>query len=82
MASTHEELSKKGPEPSADRPGTPPETNPSSAAPAGRPSHSLRKWLIIHAIIAGVAVAGYFLYPAVETSSTRFPPMTPTSTAT
>ena len=68
MASTHDEISKTTPEPSTDPPKTLPATNPPSAAPAGRPSHPWRKWLLILGIIAGLAVAGYFLYPAVETA--------------
>ena len=67
MASTHDEISKTIPEPRTDPPKTLPATSPPSATPAGRPSHRWRKWLLIHAIIAGLAVAGYFLYPAVET---------------
>ena len=68
MASTHDEISKTIPEPSTDPPRTLPATNPPSATPAGRPSHPWRKWLLIHGIIAGLVVAGYFLYPAVETA--------------
>jgi membrane fusion protein, multidrug efflux system len=68
MASSHDEISKTIPEPSADSPKTLAATNPPSATPAGRPSHRWRKRLIISGIIAGLVVAGYFLYPAVETA--------------
>ena len=41
-----------------------PATSPPSATPpAGPPSRRWRRWLLIHGIIAGLAVAGYFLYP-------------------
>ena len=34
----------------------------------GQPrSHPVRKWLLIHGIIAGLAVGGYFMYPTVVT---------------
>jgi len=55
-------------EPSADPPKTLPATNHPSATPAGRPARPWRKWLIRPGIIAGLAVAGYVLYPAVQTA--------------
>jgi membrane fusion protein, multidrug efflux system len=66
MASTHDEISKTIQEPSTDPPKALPATDPPSATPALRPSHTRRKWLLIYGIIAGLVVAGYFLYPAVE----------------
>ncbi|MGZ3336031.1 MAG: hypothetical protein ACXWOV_12985, partial [Isosphaeraceae bacterium] len=45
-----------------------PATSPPSATPpAGPPSRPWRKWLLIHGIIAGLAVTGYLLVPVVET---------------
>ena len=66
MSSTHDEISKTTTEPSAQPPSTLPASNSPSVTPAGRPSHPFRKWLFIHAIIAGLAVAGYLLYPAAQ----------------
>src|SRR6266446_4431346 len=50
------------PAPSASH-GTPP--RPSEAA---APTHALRKWLLLGVILAGLAVAGYFLVPWVITT--------------
>ena len=45
-----------------------PATSPPSATPpAGPPSRRWRRWLLIHGIIAGLAVTGYLLVPIVET---------------
>ena len=45
-----------------------PATSPPSATPpAGPPSRRWRRWLLIHGIIAGLAVTGYLLVPVVET---------------
>ena len=45
-----------------------PATSPPSATPpAGPPSRRWRRWLLIHGIIAGLAVTGYLLVPMVET---------------
>jgi membrane fusion protein, multidrug efflux system len=66
MASTHDEISKKSAEPSSDPPKTLPATDSASAAPAGRRSHPLRKWLLRVGIIAALVVAGYYLAPTVE----------------
>ena len=68
MASHHDEIPKAITEAGTDPPKTLPATSPPSATPAGRPTHRWRKWLLIHGIIAGLVVAGYFLYPAVETA--------------
>ena len=45
----------------------PPTSLPTATPPAQRPSHRWRRWLLIHAVIAGVVAGGYFLYPSVET---------------
>jgi membrane fusion protein, multidrug efflux system len=68
MASNHEEISKKSPEPSTDPPKTLPAPNPPSTAPAVQPSRPGRKLLLLTGIIAGLVAAGYFLKPAVETA--------------
>ena len=68
MASNHEEISKKSPEPSTDPPKTVPAPNPPSTAPAVQPSRPGRKLLLLTGIIAGLVAAGYFLKPAVETA--------------
>jgi membrane fusion protein, multidrug efflux system len=68
MASTHDDISAASREASSDSPKALPASRSPSAAPAGRQSHRWRRWLLIHAIIAGLAVAGYFLYPEVKTA--------------
>src|SRR5271165_2010243 len=67
MASNHDEIPNAITEAGTDPPKMLPATSPPSAAPAGRPMHRWRKWLLIHGIIAGLVVAGYFLYPSLET---------------
>ncbi len=42
----------------------PPQTQPEPPKPR---SHAIRKWLLIHGIIAGLVIVGYFLYPRVVT---------------
>jgi membrane fusion protein, multidrug efflux system len=68
MASNHDEIPKAKTEAGTDPPKMLPATSPPSAAPAGQPTHRWRKWLLLLGIIAGLVVAGYFLYPAVETA--------------
>jgi membrane fusion protein (multidrug efflux system) len=47
--------------------GQPVHAAPQSAHPR---RHRARKWLLIHALIAGLVVAGYFMYPTVVTMLT------------
>jgi membrane fusion protein (multidrug efflux system) len=68
MASNHEEISKKSPEPSTDPPKTLPAPDPPPTAPAVRPSRPGRKLLRFAAIIAGLVAAGYYLKPTIETA--------------
>ena len=42
--------------------------SPSKSSAVGRPSHRWRNWLLVHGALAGLAVAGYFLYPWVVTA--------------
>ena len=54
-----------------DHQATDPATDPPSAAlppAAGAPSHPWRKWLLWAGAVAGLAVGGYLLVPAVETA--------------
>ena len=66
MASTHDENAKTTAEPSTEPPKTVPASTHPAAGPVAGPSHRLRKWLFIHAIIAALVVAGYFLAPTVK----------------
>ena len=52
----------------AEPPKTPPAVESSFCTPARRLSRPWRKWLLTTGIIAGLVVAGFFLYPAVETA--------------
>ena len=67
MASTHDDTSHGSREASTDVATTQPAASLPLAAPAARPSHRWRKWLLIHGIIASLLVAGYILRPVVET---------------
>ena len=54
-----------------DHEATDPATDPSPVTPspaAGAPSHPWRKWLLRAGAVAGLAVGGYLLAPAVETA--------------
>ena len=66
MAGTHDE-SLKTTEAGTDPPTTLPANSLPTTTLSVTRSHRLRRWLLIHVIIAGLVVAGYFLYPAVET---------------
>ena len=66
MGSTHEEISKKIPEPSAEPTKTLPATSLASSTPAVRPSSRGRKWLLILGFIGALLAAGYYLAPTVE----------------
>jgi len=69
------EARDSSPTPQADQPvhshrytEGPSASPPSATPPAPRPpSHRIRNWLIVHAIVAALAVGGYFLYPVVLT---------------
>ena len=50
-----------------DHPSAASATDPSGGSPAGRKTHRLRRWLLIHALIACLVVGGYFLYPSILT---------------
>ena len=43
-------------------------SNPPGASETRAPSHGLRKWLILVAVVGGLAVAGYFVVPRVITA--------------
>ncbi len=48
----------------AENPATRP---PGTTQTEQRPTYRLRRWLLIHGVLAGLAVAGYLLYPTVKT---------------
>jgi membrane fusion protein (multidrug efflux system) len=68
MASTHDETSKTTTEAKTDPPKTPPADGPPKPAEARPPSHRWRKRLLWVGAVAGLAIAGYLLKPAVETA--------------
>src|SRR5262249_6723115 len=68
MANTHDESSKTATEARTDAPKTLPAGGPAKPAEAGPPSHRWRKRLLWLGLVAGLAVGGYYLKPAVETA--------------
>ena len=68
MASTHDETTKTTTEARTDPPKALPADGPPKPAEARPPSHRWRKWLLWMGLVAGLAVGGYLLKPAVETA--------------
>jgi membrane fusion protein (multidrug efflux system) len=68
MATAQDESSDGIAETSAGSPKTLPIDRPPKPAGAGRSSHRWRKLVLTLAAVAGLATAGYFLMPAVETA--------------
>ena len=67
MASTGDQSSELSREPRPNPAGAVPATAAADHPAAGPPSHRWRKWVIIHGIIACLAVTGYLLAPTVKT---------------
>jgi membrane fusion protein, multidrug efflux system len=67
MASTHDEISEKVTEARTDAPKKLPADGPPKPAEARPPSHRWRQGLVWVALLAGLAVGGYYLKPTVDT---------------
>jgi hypothetical protein len=68
MASTHDEISEQTTEARTNPPKTLPADGPPQPAEARRSSHPWRRFLLWVGVVAGLAIGGYFLKPAVETA--------------